>query len=406
MTRNTPTVSPFFDPPRNFSSCNQQSDLKMPRDTQMVKQACDACRRRKVKCNAQRPCSQCRSAGLSCRTSLVRQKKGRQGQSANVLSELRTQNAQGNEQSNPTIASLTVATPLVNPTSGRCRFVRKENVLPRELIRDCSEYFFARMQGTVPILQAETFRRYVEQMDHYIHAYCLVVSFCAFVMMQTGYSSSQAAGSRWTQSMDAGRELLDEATEARRHLDPLTVPVRQSITIAFLLYGCHIALGNQRHAYYFLREATTLYTAGMLDTQSGALDGDEDNSSSGKLFWLLLISERYFAPYSCRRIVLIQPEPTPSADIGPSPYRSPPTVQLWKILHLKTHPLLDSAVWPTSIAHLTSRSLDSGTVRMPHAPASRSFFSTNISVMQSLPISSFRISQWRTSVSRSSGCEP
>jgi hypothetical protein len=150
------------------------------------------------------------------------------------------------------------------------------------------------MQGTVPILQAEAFQRHVDQMDHCIHAYCLVVSFCAFVMMQTGYSSSQAAGSSWDQSTDAGRELLDEAIEARRHLDPLAVPVRQSITIAFLLYGCHIALGNQRHAYYFLREATTLYTGGMLDTQSGALDGDSgDSSVTGKLFWLLLISERY-----------------------------------------------------------------------------------------------------------------
>ncbi|RHZ61987.1 uncharacterized protein CDV56_103732 [Aspergillus thermomutatus] len=277
----------------------------MPRDTQMVKQACDACRRRKVKCNAQRPCSQCRSARLNCRTSLIRRKKGRQGQSANVLTELRTQNAQENEPSNPTIASPTVADSPVASSSGRCRFARKENLLPGELIRDCSEYFFARMQGTVPILQAEVFQRYVDQMDHCIHAYCLVVSFCAFVMMQTGYSSSQAAGSRWAQSMDTGRELLDEATEARRHLDPLTRPVRQSITIAFLLYGCHIALGNQRHAYYFLREATTLYTAGMLDTQSGTLNGDEaDSSLAGKLFWLLLISERAHAIRRHRPVTL------------------------------------------------------------------------------------------------------
>lgn len=307
MTRKTSTFSPFFDPPHNFSQIIATSNqtCKMPRDTQMVKQACDACRRRKVKCNAQRPCSQCRSAGLSCRTSLVRQKKGRQGRSANVLSELRTQNAQGNEPPDPTIASLTVAASIVSPPGGRCRFARKENVLPRELIRDCSEYFFARMQGTVPILQAETFQRHVEQMDHCIHAYCLVVAFCAFVMMQTGYSSAQAAGSRWTRSMDAGRELLEEATEARKHLDPLTVPVRQSITIAFLLYGCHIALGNQRHAYYFLREATTLYTAGMLDTQSDAEEGEE-KLSSGKLFWLLLISERYFDWMAQVEIVLIR----------------------------------------------------------------------------------------------------
>lgn len=55
--------------------------------------------------------------------------------------------------------------------------------------------------------------------------------------------------------------LIAEATEARKHLDPFPDPVERSVITAFLLYGCHIGLGNQRHAYYFLREATTLYTA-------------------------------------------------------------------------------------------------------------------------------------------------
>ncbi|EAW15339.1 Zn(II)2Cys6 transcription factor [Aspergillus clavatus NRRL 1] len=283
----------------------------MPRAAQMVKQACDACRRRKVKCNAQRPCSQCRSAGLNCQTSLVRQKKGRQGRTANVLTELRTQLAgdNNNEPSSPADAHQTVG-----GGNGRCHFTRSEHLLSRELLRDCSEYFFARMQGTVPILHEETFQRYVDQMDTCVHAYCLVASFGAFVMMQTGYSSCRP-GEQWAKSMVNGRALLEEATEARRHLDPLTIPVRSSITIAFLLYGCHIALGNQRHAYYFLREATTLYTAGMLDSQSGALEGDgEHPSMSGKLFWLLVISERAHAIRRHRPVTLQITASSPSLD--------------------------------------------------------------------------------------------
>jgi hypothetical protein len=86
--------------------------------------------------------------------------------------------------------------------------------------------------------------------------------------------------------------LVEEATEARRHIDPFTEPIHQSIIAAFLLYGCHIGLGNQRHAYYFLREATTLYTANALDGHASTQADDEDSSLGAKLFWLLLVSER------------------------------------------------------------------------------------------------------------------
>jgi len=86
--------------------------------------------------------------------------------------------------------------------------------------------------------------------------------------------------------------LIEEATEARKHLDPFADPVKRTIITAFLLYGCHIGLGNQRHAYYYLREATTLFTASALDGQASNETDDEDSSTDNKLFWLLLVSER------------------------------------------------------------------------------------------------------------------
>jgi hypothetical protein len=150
------------------------------------------------------------------------------------------------------------------------------------------------MRGTVPILQPGGFQKQVEMADTCLHSYCLVTAFCAFVVTQTGFAVEQTSRHHDPFfSEDHRNSLVEEATEARKHLDPFTDPVRQNIIIAFLLYGCHIGLGNQRHAYYFLREATTLYTASALESQvTSAQADDADPSLAGKLFWLLVVSER------------------------------------------------------------------------------------------------------------------
>ncbi|KAL2843737.1 hypothetical protein BJY01DRAFT_248512 [Aspergillus pseudoustus] len=253
--------------------------------------ACDACRRRKVKCDGQQPCIRCGSAGLICCTTSVRRKKGRQGATATVLQELRKAPEPLHTNTNNVIS-----TPTPQSTVISNRFVRKSGLLTPNLVQSCADYFFARMLGTVPILLPTTFQSHVDRTSECLHSYCLVVAFCAFVFTQTGYTScldpeNQTAG--------RGKPLLDEALSARRLLDPFAAPTRHGITIAFLLYGCQIGMGNQRQAYYFLREATTLYTAGMLDQADAGVDDNE-----GNLFWLLLISERAHAIRRHRPITL------------------------------------------------------------------------------------------------------
>lgn len=246
----------------------------MPRRENIATTACDACRRRKVKCDTQQPCARCQSAGLVCRTTSVPRKKGRQGATATVLQELRKSPAQTEALSTPSPREYGL---------GGC-FIRSPGLLAPTLIQSCAEYFFARMLGTVPILLPALFQKHVDRMAESLHSYCLVCAFCAFVFTQTGYASWH---NPTNPSSALGRSLLEEAMTARRHLDPFTAPSRLSITTSFLLYGCQIGMGNQRQAYYFLREATTLYTAGILDQPGTEVDEDP-----GSLFWLLLISER------------------------------------------------------------------------------------------------------------------
>ncbi|KAE8385403.1 hypothetical protein BDV23DRAFT_176272 [Aspergillus alliaceus] len=276
----------------------------MPRET--LPQACDACRRRKIKCTSHRPCSPCRSMGLECRSSGARRKKGRQGRSANILYELRTNESE--EAQSPSNAPS-----LESPSSTSLGDVKLPSLLNAALVHSCAAYFYSRMLGTVPILHPDAFQAQVDRMDECPHAHCLVVAFCAFVLTQTGYLSCHQ-----NIAPETGRALLDEAMAARRHLDPFTAPIRLGITIAFLLYGCHIGCGNQRQAYYFLRETTTFYTADVLDQSA-----DEDHPSfSGKLFWLLLISERAHA-IRRRRPITLQITPTsPTLDtiLSPDPF--------------------------------------------------------------------------------------
>ncbi|KAL5363574.1 hypothetical protein BJX96DRAFT_187090, partial [Aspergillus floccosus] len=274
----------------------------MPRET--IKQACDACRRRKVKCNTQRPCDPCQSANLVCRTSAIRLKKGRQGSTANVLTELR----QHSSEYAPSPSTSPVA---VRQDRGLHEFRRAPGLLHTNLVQSCADYFFARMMGTVPILHPDTFQKHVRRMDSddCLYSYCMVSAFCAFVLTQTGYLSWHGEI-----SPDLARALLDEAMAVRRHLDLFAGSTRQGIIIAFLLYGCHIGFGNQRHAYYFLREATTLYTAGMLDQPGAEADQEQDPSFQGRLFWHLLISERAHAIRRHRPITLQITPDSPALD--------------------------------------------------------------------------------------------
>lgn len=279
------------------------SDFSRPMPNSSAKQACDACRRRKVKCISPRPCEQCRSAGLVCRTSVQRQRKGRQGHTANILNELRTKEIEQvlNHDTNLSPPSTTpqvreiVRTPQSLQVAGRCQFTKTLGLVNYDLVSACSEYFFSRMRGTVPVLQPSEFQRQVDLADTCLHAYCLVTAFCAFVVTQTGFSVEHAT-SGFSQKFcteDYRSSLIEETTEARKHIDPFTDSVRQSIIIAFLLYGCHIGLGNQRHAYYFLRESTTLYTASALESQASSAQADDDDPFlAAKLFWLLVVSER------------------------------------------------------------------------------------------------------------------
>jgi hypothetical protein len=273
-----------------------------------VTKACDACRRRKVRCNWEQPCSACKQADLQCTFLSTRQKKGRKGDTANVISELRNLQPETIRYAAPSSPepghSLHYASPSLSldvQTSpqgldsqvNKTGFLRSVDLLPAKVVDLCTELFFSQMRSTVPILtpafvkQAASSSAAGGGLDE--ESYCLLCSFCAFVILQTGgITSVQLAQVNIHYApLSYGQLLLREALSARSHLDMLTTPTLRSVVLTFFIYGCHSALGKHRLAWFFLREATTLYTSATLDSND-----DMTDEALNRLYWLLLISER------------------------------------------------------------------------------------------------------------------
>lgn len=273
-----------------------------------VTKACDACRRRKVRCNWGQPCSACKQADLQCTFLLARQKKGRKGDTANVISELRTVQSENIRYAAPSSPepghSLHYTSPSLSidaQTSPRgldsqlnkTVFLRNPALLTEKIIDICTELYFSQMRSTVPILTYSFLKQTTLSAatggELGQESYCLLCSFCGFVILQTGSITVEQLNQIDIQHapIPFGQLLLREALSARSHLDILATPTLRTVMLTFFIYGCHSALGKHRLAWFFLREATTLYTSATMDSNDGLPD-----EALNRLYWLLLISER------------------------------------------------------------------------------------------------------------------
>lgn len=194
--------------------------------SQAVKRACDACHRRKVKCDGINPCRNCSSAQLSCTYNAIPQKKGPKGSRAKVISELReTQRQTSLSHRVQNRMNGIQCSPIANPAP-------TPGLLTGELVKDCVHFFFDNMYSQMPILDRHQVEQQILYMEQNRDAYCLMTSLCAFVMLQPGMS--MPPGDPYNLDMIPGANiissqlLLEETLRVRRgyeYLDAITFNV-------------------------------------------------------------------------------------------------------------------------------------------------------------------------------------
>jgi alpha-glucosidase len=185
----------------------------------------------------------------------------------------------------------------------------------------CAEFFLSELSSTVPIVTPDIIRQATAAAANDDEAYCFCCSFCASVLLQTDELSRDQliqAGIHQEPRV-LGQTLLTEALLARGHLDLLaSIPSLRTVFLTFFIYGCHSALGKHRQAWYFLREATTFYTTATMDLAEEDID-----EAFHRLFWLLLVSERFDSPMTVHALLIASTiDHMQSAGVGPLPCKS------------------------------------------------------------------------------------
>lgn len=260
--------------------------------SQAVKRACDACHRRKVKCDGINPCRNCSSAQLSCTYNAIPQKKGPKGSRAKVISELRETQRQislsAKVQNRINGIPCPPSSPTLGPTPG---------LLTTELVKECAHFFFDNLYPQLPILDRRQFEQLIPYMDQNRDTYCLMASLCAFVMLQPGMS--MPTGDAYSLDMMPGANiissqlLIEETLRVRKGYEYLDSITHNALATNFFLFGCFYGQEMHDRAWYILREGTTMiHLIGMHKEEYYMQFEGPEASRRRRLYWLYFILER------------------------------------------------------------------------------------------------------------------
>lgn len=294
-----------------------------------VKRACDACHRRKVKCigDGTRPCKNCTSAGLTCTYNAIPQKKGPKGSRAKVISELRENQRQSQ------LAAKRNALDFESPPHSPA-YLKTAGLLSMEMITSCVDYFFANLYPTQPILHRQKVGETIGQMENNPEAYCLVVSLCAYMMIQPNMvippEMFEGLEIPPQPSLQLGHTLLQEAIRVRKDANYIENPTVWSVITSFFLFGSYFCLDRHNTAWFHLREGTTLaQIMGMNEEASYRTPDIIETSRRRRLYWLLFVTERAYALQQHKPLTLHATIELPTLDEDPAE-----TVELNGFIHL------------------------------------------------------------------------
>jgi SP family general alpha glucoside:H+ symporter-like MFS transporter len=239
----------------------------------VIPKACDACRRRKTKCNGSQPCAGCLSANLACTFDAPRGQGGNRGPRATVLNELRSI-SQNNFEDPQDVSSSSAITATATPVE-----------FTQSVFGEFIGVYENRIYRLVSLLPVDVLRDEATRMQVSPISCQLIFAFCAYIA-NFGDTDDASWGPTQSSLMNPKTYYLDHALlsldRARvTQLDP------RSVYISFFLYGAYAGQGNYRQAWFYLREATTLFM--MLK------DEDQDwfdKKTRKRLFWILVVSER------------------------------------------------------------------------------------------------------------------
>ncbi|KAK4933939.1 hypothetical protein LTR66_015808 [Elasticomyces elasticus] len=178
--------------------------------------------------------------------------------------------------------------------------MRNLDLLSPPTVDSCINFFFEHLYPTMPIFSRQHLNVLaVEYRNSSSEVYCLVLSLCAFIMIQPGMSfEHQPMPESYEEDPVSARYrhanmLLNEIHRVRKTIDYVESPTVHSVQISFFLFCSYFGLDNSNKCWYHLREASTLAHLLNMNQEATYKNGDPiEHMYTRRFYWLLLLTER------------------------------------------------------------------------------------------------------------------
>lgn len=305
-----------------------------------LKQACDNCRKRKIKCSRELPCDKCQRLLLSCSYSDVLRRKGPKFRTLYPLAPIhplsnRTKSAR--EQLDAETENLGFSAPASPPLGDietqytpRDLFDTLSQIPPPELVsspdstnstvespnaqalphaRRLSPHillahvnvYLKYLFPIMPVVRGEELRldsQHPERLS--ARRYAFLASLCAATHIQLKLDGAnpipdparlQSMGDG--HSLVSGDKLLSEAVRARQECNVVEDLSIETLLTSFFLFASYGNMDKQDHAWFYLCQATSMaFTLGLHCESTYAKLSVEEAEERRRVFWLLFITER------------------------------------------------------------------------------------------------------------------
>ncbi|KAK0719019.1 hypothetical protein B0T21DRAFT_415032 [Apiosordaria backusii] len=276
------------------------------------RKVCDHCRTRRIKCDYQFPCQQCLNAALVCKRDQIPRKRGPKPGHGRVLDRIRSKEEEAldvvSRESSAdfeTTQASSLTTPQSTPPDTPFPSISSDTQHNRtgrhryhHLIPLCVEVYTAHLYPILPIIHLPTLQSYCCQPSVPPSQRTLLLALSALTSLHIASlpPPSRPPSGNNTDWISAAKTFLEDCLATRQAYDYVAHLQLNDIITSFLLSRLYVEMGNNRKAWFYLRETGTLAVELGLDREDGYAAGEgEDNLTRRRLFWAVIIAEREFA---------------------------------------------------------------------------------------------------------------
>ncbi|KAF2134292.1 hypothetical protein P153DRAFT_363264 [Dothidotthia symphoricarpi CBS 119687] len=275
-----------------------------------VSKACDACKRRKVKCNGQDRCQQCSHLGLRCVYSPTGKQRA-QGKRGHVISQFKSHTTT-NATSPPILPAISVQQGFPSPYGDVTQSIERNGSdissplspsLPqysKAFFLDLVPDYMGGVYPVQPVIAEHELRHYIQSMDTDREVRSFIYAFGGCTLNLTRYGDRRTA-----EVVQTIEQLMDYSIESMRptykHFHSSVMRAMQSIFI----HNCLMSLQGNDSAFYYMRDAISVIQLLRIDNpEHMASLSPPERSRRQRLYWQAYIQERFIAILDYRHAIL------------------------------------------------------------------------------------------------------